>query len=256
MSHTRFRILPTATACAGLSIFGCASNDGTLDDPLAQVSPSAPMSDAAVPVPYLASVSANGTGCPKDSWDTAITRDGRRFTSTFSTYEAFVDDGQRLSFKDCNLTIKLHSDAPLSYAVDAYYHDGYAFLEAGVTGFITANYYFQGNPVPAVSAAKRTDLTGPIDRTFIYDERVADENLVWSPCGRDRNLQIVSRVGLQKQQNQGAGYINLSAVETVQGGGHIRHGLRWRPCVEDVRDAGDAGRSAAVDAGGLDAGTP
>lgn len=255
-SHAPPRLLLTLGAASAM--LACADRDlEPLDgEALAQTSSTAPMSDAGARLPYFASLTLNGTGCPASSWNTWISADGHTFNTRLSKYEATVQAGQRVDFKDCNISVKLHSDTPLSWAVDALSFDGYAYLERNVRGFAVFKSYFLGTPVPPASEDKRIDFTGPVDRSFRFDGPVADASLVWSPCDRDRTLQILSRIGLQKQQDEGSGYIDLSAFATESGSGRIRYGLRWRPCVEDARDAGGATSPDArsLDARSLDAG--
>jgi len=216
-----------------LSAIGCAADqdsvNGEEQDTLALAAPPSQATQPDLNKPFFHEVVANGTGCPRGSWQTDISPDGATFTTTFSKYEVSVEDGTRMSFKDCNLTIKLHSPNGLSYAVSNFYYQGYAFLESGVRGFQTANYYFQGNPVPSADKEKRTDLTGPVDRSYLFQDTVRTADVVWSPCGLDRNLQVVTRLGLQKNQNKGSGYINLSSLDGEISGKVVLK-LSWRGC--------------------------
>jgi hypothetical protein len=231
------RALVCAAAISAFGAFGCATDDADLEGEQAEeqdtLELAAPIDQQATRPdpnkPFFAEVTANGTGCPRGTWETAISPDGETFTTTFSAYEVEVEDGKRTSFKDCNLTIKLRSPSGISYAVSDFFYQGYAFLENGVRGFQTANYYFQGNPIPSVDKEKRTDLTGPVDRSYLFQDTVRTADVVWSPCGLDRNLQVVTRLGLQKSQNKGAGYINLSAVDGKVDGKVVLK-LAWRKC--------------------------
>lgn len=222
---------------SALGAIGCAADDSSVDadaaedqDALALVAPieqqaTTPNASA----PFFASVTANGTGCPRGSWETDISSDGLTFTTTFDQYFAEVADGQRSAFKDCNLTVKLRSPSGISYAVSDFYYQGLVSLEEGVRAFQTANYYFQGNPVPSVDKEKRTDLTGPVTRSYLFQDKVRTVDAVWSPCGLDRNLNIVTRLGLQKSSSTGEGYINVSNINgSVEGKVVVK--LSYRKC--------------------------
>lgn len=182
---------------------------------------------------FVASVTANGTGCPRGTWSTDIARDGESLVATFSRYEAEVDDGTRINFKDCNLSVRVHAQPDTSYSVASLRVQGYAYLEPGVRGFLTASYYFQGNPVPSLQNERRTDVTGPIDRSILFSDEPRPADAVWSPCGLERNLQVVTRIGLQKSQNKGAGYINLSSLDGNLSGNLVLR-IKTRPCASAV----------------------
>lgn len=232
-------------------MLGCAHGDDapafSSDDPLAQATSGT--LDAGVG-PYFSEVAANGTACPKGTWQTLISPDGSLFTTQFSAYEVTIEGSQRLSAKDCNLTVKLRSDAPLQYALSEHLVYGYAFLENGVTGFALMSHYFQGDkPAPSDD---RVDLAGPMDRSWRFAHSVPDEDLVWSRCGRSSNLQILSRLALRKSQNAGSGYATIDQMDTGGPGDTVRFKLKSRPCVEEPVDAGTP---PSADVGSLDAGS-
>ena len=175
---------------------------------------------------YVAKISANGTGCPPGSWNSAISPDGRTFTMKFDAYEAAVDASSSVAIKDCQVGIKLHSPAGLSYRVKNTGFEGHAFLEQGVKARLVAGYYFQGNPVAAEQI--RADLVGPTDDTFAFDDKVsAGETGVWSPCGVDRLLNVKTLVRVQNSEPKRSGKVTVENVLGLD--------LEWRKC-----DAGPA----------------
>lgn len=234
----------TLSLLATSALLGCGLDPaGDDDDALAQQASATPNLDAGLPgpdsqiardagsdagpapitppnAPFSAQVQSTGTGCATGV-STSLNADGETFEVGFPAYAAQVEDGQRTHFRDCNLTLKLRGAAPFSYAVTAFQYDGYATLEPNVRGFVTANDYTRGTPVPSAAAERRTDLTGPVDRAFSLVRVVEPIDRVWSPCGLDRYLQVGTRVGLQKTQSAGAGNVRLQAVK-------VR--LAWRPC--------------------------
>lgn len=235
----RLQVLAVAASAAGLTCPGCASDDdarGPWASSLAQTSPPAPSIDAGTTAPYVATITASGTGCPRDRWESHVSSDGSTITTSFESFEAQIQAGSRTSFKDCNLTMKLHSAEPLAFAVRRFTHAGAALVEPGVRGFITASHAFRGN-APTASSERRLDIAGPADFCFAPSEPLRDEDLVWSPCGRDNTLTILNRIGLQKTQEAGAGYIDLCDVDT-RCGGPFKLGLTWRACHEESIDAG------------------
>jgi len=192
-----------------LAVAGCA---GSVDP----VGVTSETQELTVPNPngtYVASVTANGTGCPKGTWDVSIDPAGETFTLTFSAYEASLSPSQMVTVKDCQVGVKLHSPQGLSWAVDDFFYSGYAFLDsAGMTATQTAGYYFQGNPVDSSSA--RSNLTGPFDDSYVFSDQINLLDLVWSKCGTDRMLNIPTRLVLKNNSGRtGSAYMNTLAVD-------------------------------------------
>jgi len=221
--------LITAAALASVGTAGCSTD---VDDDAEDLSTTTDAlgSDLTVPNPegsYFAKVSANGSGCPRGTWDAAISPDGQTFTLRFSQYETSLDPGKALAVKDCQLAIKLHSPQGLSYSVGQFYYSGYAFLDSpGMTASQTAKYYFQGNPI--ASAENRSDMRGPMDKEYVFDDKIAVTDLVWSKCGVDRNLNVATRVMAKNNARKtGSGYISNT---TVDGAVELKFKLSWRRC--------------------------
>lgn len=221
------RMLVSSGILIGLSVTGCAVSSG--DDVADVVDVGVSAQPLVLPDPngvYFAEVTANGTGCPAGTWDTAISEDGKTFTTTFSAYEAFLEPPRSVVVKDCQLGITLHSPQGLSYSVESFYYQGYAFLDPGVMGRQTANYYFMGNPVD--HAELRTDLRGFYDDSYLFQDDVGIADLVWSPCGTERNLNVTTRLRVQNnRQRTGTGYMNLTAVDAAS---RLILRLAWRTC--------------------------
>jgi hypothetical protein len=176
---------------------------------------------------YLASITANGTGCPAGTWDANISPDGKAFTVTFNAYEAVIDPGQAIAIKDCTLNMKFRAPDRLSFAVRSFQYEGYALLDsAGMSAKQTAKYYWQGNAVPAREL--RTDMKGPFDDTFLFSDNIGVADLVWSPCGVSRSLNAQSRLVLQNNRSKtGTGFANITEASTPN---RWTFWLDWRRC--------------------------
>jgi hypothetical protein len=205
---------------------------GAWDDPaidqqaLALAESEAPVTLEAPSGVYFADVAAHGSGCPENTSRTSISSDGQVFTTTFSQFELQVTPAEVASVSECQLNVKLRSPAGLSYAVYSFYYSGYALLEEGVNARQSANYYFQG--VPLTSREVRTDLVGPRDETYIFSDEIATpDNFVWSPCGVERDLQIVSRLRLQNANPGRSGFLNVSSIDASA---KMVFKLAWKKC--------------------------
>jgi hypothetical protein len=234
-------------AVTAASAIGCASDTESSMEGDAPQALQAPGSETILPNPdgvYFASVNANGTGCPAGTWETSLSPDGETFTTTFSAYEAAVDETKTISVKDCLLAIKLHSPQGMSYSVSQFHYSGYAFLDQGVSGRQIAKYYFQGNPVD--SDEKRTEMKGEFDDTYLFSDSIELTDAVWSPCGTTRDLNIVTRLRLQNSSPRRTGYMNLNAVD---GSTKLEFKLSWRKC--DAPGTSNGGRDAGSTGGGI-----
>jgi hypothetical protein len=228
-TQTSFNVLSWFSS-VGLILLGTAHCTNTPSD-ASTVSPDAvgqvqTLVAADPTVPYFATVVANGTGCEAGTTLTTISTDGTTFVTTFSAYEVMVDPGQLISIKDCQLGIKLHTPQGFSFSVQSFFYQGFAFLEPGVVGRQTANYYFAGDPVDAAEA--RTDLVGKYDDDYLFTDKIGVADLVWSKCGVERDLQVVTRLRAQNDKKKtGTGYMNLTSVD---GSTKLVLTLAWKKC--------------------------
>jgi hypothetical protein len=218
-----FTLLPIlAGLVALLGAPGCAAESA--DD--ADVSASTE-SELSVPNPsgaYVASVTANGKGCGRGTYDAEISRDGKNFDIVFHAYEAAVEPGSAFAGSDCNISISLKSPRGLSFAVKSFSFDGDADLDRGVIASLSARYYFQGNPMAA--GETRRDLAGPFDDKFVFADNVAPEAIAWSPCSRERNLNALTRLFVRNNSAKtGSGVVSIAANEM-----RLRVNLAWRTC--------------------------
>lgn len=253
-THLSLRCLRHTASALGLLVFGCAHEGDAFtpsEEPAQQATVAAggtPL-DGGVAPPYTVSVTANGTGCPQGTWHASISPDPSTVLVTFSKFEAAVSGNTRIQVADCLLSVRFRSDVPSTYAVTSWLLQGYAFLQAGVRASHETRAYAAGSP--AMLPSQRVDLVGPLDRAYRLEETVPDEDLVFLPCGLDRQLQISTRLLAQKNGNgAGEGYVTLSAL-AGDAVGKVQVGLKWRACADRPRDAG---QTTPTIAGGLDAG--
>src|SRR6185369_343136 len=118
-----------------------------------------------------------------------------------------------MQIRDCTLGIDLHTPNGFSFSVGSFYYQGYALLDqGGMKAAQTAKYYFQGNPLPA--RENRSDMMGPWDNSYVFQDQIGVADLVWSPCGTSRRLNAQTRIVLQNNpQRSGSGYLNTSSID-------------------------------------------
>jgi uncharacterized protein DUF4360 len=175
---------------------------------------------------FSVSVNPSGTGCPRGTTYTSISSDGKTITTSFSAFEVYVDKKKSIAVKECQLAFKFKSSTGLSYAVTEFNHQGYAFIEAGQTASQVSQYQF--HPRTPAAAEARTEFVGPYDDIYGSHDEIDQANLVWSPCGVERDLSIRSIIRLRNDSKKD-GYINLSSVDGIPDA-KIRFKLEWRKC--------------------------
>lgn len=232
----RFHARPLAALALPFFVFACGGQPATSEAPVTESTTAekliAPPPGSSTTVtnpglPYFADVTANGTGCPAGTWNVNIDPSGQTFTLTFSSYDISLSPGQALAVRDCQIGINLHSPQGLSYSIAQFFYSGYAFLDSpGMSARQTAHYYFQGNPIEAEKG--NTSLSGPVDQEYTYQDNVPIADLVWSPCGAQRLLNVSTRIlEMNNPQKTGTGYMNTLAVD---GNITLRFKLSWRSC--------------------------
>ena len=181
-------------------------------------------------------VNANGSGCPKGSWQAGISPDGKTFTITFSAYETRVGPGQSIDTKDCAIDVAMIGTRKLKFEVAALYYQGFVLLEnERMSAVQTADYSF--NPAGILTGLAGIDVplpnevhsenvvSGPSERSYTNTDTVSGS---WSSCKKANALHIRTRLKLRNDPDaSGSGYFNTS---TVDGSMSFAWKLNWERC--------------------------
>ncbi len=177
----------------------------------------------------LRSVAYAGTGCPSRTVDANLTRTGT-LELAFDQFIAEFGPGIPISVsrRSCSFALDLVVPSGWSYAVTGFETRGsYVAFEAGIVSKLEAYVYFQGAPV-AERAHFVSNLTGPLNRDLIETAK-ADTALVWSPCLRQRALNLATKVQLNGERPFPT---NRRGLYTIEEGPYTqRYSLSWRRCV-------------------------
>jgi hypothetical protein len=182
-------------------------------------------------------VNANGSGCPKGTWNASISPDGQTFTVAFSAYQAQVNPGQASDFKDCQLDVAILGTAKLKFDIASFYYQGYVALEnPGMRAVQSADYSFNaagvitglvGIDIPLGGEVHSQSVTtGPISDSFLNTDNVGGGR--WSPCGKANDLHVRTHLQLLNDPSaSGQGYVNNSTVD-----GTLKFGFKmnWQRC--------------------------
>jgi len=197
--------------------------------PAVASSSAATSSPSAAPNPSqvtINSISYGGTGCPQGSVGSFISADRLTFTLIFDSFVASIGPGVPVtsSRTNCQLNINLQYPSGFQYSVLGTDFRGYSYLEAGVTGVQSANYYFSGS---SAQAATTTSFKGPLDGDYLISDKIPFTSTIWSPCGASLPLNVNSQVRLTSTKANASG---LMTQDSIDGKVTFVVGVQWQAC--------------------------
>jgi len=177
---------------------------------------------------FIRNITANGSGCPIGSVGSDISPDAKAFTLTFSDYQAEMGPGIPLSEsrKNCQVSVAMNIPQGWSYTLLKVDYRGFATLDPGVIGQQRSTYYFQGASGRTNSGSLFTNMYGPYSKDFIVSDDIEIQDLVWSPCGVTRSLNINTEVRLQGPRGS-RGYITQDSIDGELTQTYL---ISWRRC--------------------------
>ncbi|MFE4855717.1 DUF4360 domain-containing protein [Streptomyces sp. NPDC056670] len=194
-----------------------------------QAAPAAPSSIVAPPDKIVIEVATvNGSGCPIGTAAVAVAPDNTAFTVTYSQYMAQVGAGAKPTDfrKNCQLNLIVHVPSGFTYAVASADYRGYAHLERGASATQKASYYFQGSPD---TASRTHPFNGAYDDDWQATDSTDWGQLVWAPCGVQRNFNINTelRVNLGTSDPKTNSFM---AMDSTDGDIQTVYHLAWQAC--------------------------
>ncbi|MGW0733760.1 DUF4360 domain-containing protein [Streptomyces sp. NPDC002851] len=131
----------------------------------------------------------NGSGCPKGTAAVAVSEDNTAFTVTYSDYLAQAGGSSSPTDfrKNCQLNLIVHVPQGFTYAIASADYRGFASLQPGAKGTEKASYYFQGSPE---TGSISHSFDGPYGDNWQATDETDWAQLVWKPCGEERNFNI------------------------------------------------------------------
>jgi hypothetical protein len=179
----------------------------------------APVAAAAAPPPdkiVIDVVTANGSGCPVGTTAVAMSPDNTAMTVTYSQYIARVGAGAGpIEFRrNCQLNLNVHVPHGLTFAILSADYRGFGHLERGAAAMQQANYYFQGQGATQVL---QKPFKGPMDNNWQVSHRSDIKDMVYRPCGVQRNLNVNTelRVYAGSSDPKSANFIGMDSTDTA-----------------------------------------
>jgi hypothetical protein len=183
-----------------------------------------------VTIPPVVSGQANpsygGSGCPDGSARAVVSPDRQSFTMIFDQYLVSASGSGSIDRKNCQILVNFDFPQGWSYSIIRLDYRGFFAMDQGTTGFQQSLYYFQGIPQ---QGRLRTYFTGPSSGDYTISDILEVGEMVWSPCGARRGLNINSSLFTQVKP----GYANSSSMitnDSIDGSVKTVYILQWRRC--------------------------
>ncbi|GAA4030094.1 DUF4360 domain-containing protein [Allokutzneria multivorans] len=191
--------------------------------------PSPALADDSPPPPGKITVdvvSVNGSGCPAGTAAVAVNHDNTAFTVTYSRYLAQAGGGADPTEirKNCQLNLRVNVPQGFTYAVAQADYRGYANLASGASGIEQANYYFTGT---SPTAHVRHTFRGPFNDNWQATDKTAIADLVYAPCGEQRNLNVNSELRVSKGSSTGHSFMSMDSTD---GSVNTIYHFAWKKC--------------------------
>ncbi|MEV0982202.1 DUF4360 domain-containing protein [Streptomyces sp. NPDC049915] len=170
----------------------------------------------------------NGSGCPQGTTAVAVSEDNTAFTVTYSDYLAQTGgNSDPTAFrKNCQLNLLVHVPQGFTYAVASADYRGFAALQQGASGAQRASYYFQGS---SQTVYRNHPLTGPYNDNWQATDTTDWAQLVWAPCGVQRNFNINTELRVSAGTSA-PGKVSFMTMDSTDGDISTVYHLAWKEC--------------------------
>ncbi|MEU6380320.1 DUF4360 domain-containing protein [Streptomyces sp. NPDC046909] len=172
----------------------------------------------------------NGSGCPAGTTAVAVSGDNTAFTVTYSDYlaQAGGTSDPTAFRKNCQLNLIVHVPQGFTYAIASADYRGFAALQSGASGTQRASYYFQGS---SNTASKTHPFSGPYNDNWQATDVTDWAQLVWAPCGVQRNFNINTELRVNAGTSS-AGKVSFMTMDSTDGDISTIYHMAWKECPE------------------------
>ena len=170
----------------------------------------------------------NGSGCPAGTATASadVASDNTSFTVHYTNFTAKAGGGASAldARKNCQINVLVHVPQGFTYAIASAEYRGFAHIESGASALEQANYYFAGT---SPTARVRHTFPGPFHGVWRATDVTEVAELVFAPCGEDRNLNINAELRADAGTAGGTSYIEMdsehASVDTI-------YHFAWKTC--------------------------
>ncbi|WP_231334065.1 DUF4360 domain-containing protein [Actinomadura graeca] len=170
----------------------------------------------------------NGSGCPAGTAAVAPSSDNTAFTVTYSDYLAQTGGSSKPTDirKNCQLSLAVHIPQGFTYGIASADYRGFASLADGASGLERANYYHQGMQQ---STPISHSIRGPYSDNWQFTDRTPVTEIVWKPCGENRNFNINTELRVD-EGTSAPGETSFMAFDSADGSVRTVYHFAWKEC--------------------------
>jgi uncharacterized protein DUF4360 len=174
-------------------------------------------------------VTVNGSGCPDGTAAVAVSTDNTKFTVTYSEYLAQVGVGASPTDfrKNCQLNMIVHVPQGFTYAIAKTDYRGYASIQEGAGFTSKASYYFQGM---SQTTPISHDFSGPVDDNWQVTDEVEVPQLVYKPCGEERNFNINTELRVRAGTSDVQTTTSFATMDSTDSELKTEYHFHWKTC--------------------------
>ncbi|WP_369195800.1 DUF4360 domain-containing protein [Streptomyces djakartensis] len=172
----------------------------------------------------------NGSGCPQGTAAVAVSEDNTAFTVTYSDYlaQAGGTSDPTAFRRNCQLNLIVHVPSGFTYAIASADYRGFASLQRGASATQRASYYFQGS---SSTAYRSHPFSGPYNDNWQATDETDWAQLVWAPCGVQRNFNINTEIRVNAG-TQSADKVSFMTMDSTDGDISTVYHMAWKECPE------------------------
>lgn len=172
-------------------------------------------------------LTVNGSGCHAGTAAVATANDNTSFTITYSDYLAQAGGSSNPTDfrKNCQINLGVHVPQGFTYAIAGADYRGFAHLAEGASGMERASYYHQG--MSKTTPVSHT-LKGAYSDNWQFSDRTTVTELVWKPCGEDRNFNINTE--LRVYAGSDSSKTSFMAFDSTDGSVKTTYHFAWKRC--------------------------
>lgn len=173
-------------------------------------------------------LTVNGSGCAAGTAAVASASDNTAFTVTYSDYLARAGgNSDPTDFrKNCQINLRVHVPQGFTYAIAGADYRGFAHLQSGATGMEQASYYHQGL---SDTASVSHTINGSFSDNWQFSDRTDVAELVYKPCGEDRNFNINTELRVYRGSSDPS-KTSFMAFDSADGSVKTTYHFAWKKC--------------------------
>ncbi|RFS87512.1 DUF4360 domain-containing protein [Actinomadura spongiicola] len=173
-------------------------------------------------------LTVNGSGCRAGTAAVAPSSDNTAFTVTYSDYTAQAGGKSNPTDmrKNCQLSLSVQIPQGFTYAIASADYRGYANLAKGDTGLERASYYHQGM---AQTTPVSHTIKGKFSNNWQFTDRTPVAELVYKPCGENRNFNINTELRVEKGTSD-PDATSFISFDSADGSVRTLYQFAWKKC--------------------------